>query len=35
MNALCKKLNLDIEIFNAIDKDNKLYKTTVPKGMRE
>ena len=35
MNALCKKLNLNIEIFNAIDKDNKLYKTTVPKGMRE
>jgi len=35
MNALCKKLGLDIEIFNAIDKDNKLYKTTVPKGMRE
>jgi len=35
INSLCKRLNLDIEIFNAIDKDNKLYKTTVPKGMRK
>ena len=35
MNALCKKLNLDIKIFDTIDVDNKLYKTTVPKGMRK
>jgi UDPglucose 6-dehydrogenase len=35
MHALCEKLNLDIEIFGTIDSDNKLYKTTVPKGMRE
>ena len=35
MNKLCDKLGLDIKIFDTIDKDNKLYKTTIPKGMRK
>ena len=35
MDALCKKLQLNIKIFNTICEDNKLYKTTVPKGMRK
>ena len=30
-----KKLNLDYDLFDAIDKDNKKLKTTVFKGMRK
>ena len=35
LSSLVKELNLDISIFDSIDKDNTLYETTVPKGMRK
>lgn len=34
IDNFCKQINLDMKIFETIDNDNKLYKTTVPKGMR-
>ena len=32
--ALCKKLNLDLELFETIDKENSKFAPTVFEGMR-
>lgn len=34
LNALVKKLNLDLELFDVIDKENNKFKMTVFEGMR-
>ena len=34
MKVLCKKYNIDVDIFRFIDEENDKFVKTVPKGMR-